>query len=316
MATRTATKTKGVKKTMAKTKKIAKTDDAAGTMMSIARVERTLPIGTNILDVKVPPELDRQVPTHIDFMDDLLGGGWTPSSVCLLTGQPGAGKTTLALQLADAIHDVKNTIVVYMGTEEAAVQMRKAVRRLGCKNGFICVDVELIERCASWKNDVRACVMDHLLALRAQHGKLVDHVDEHGDKVKRYVGPQFVFICDSLQSHDDGQYYNGHTNSRTQIRVAEQLGALSKSGEWGYPVTILIGQVTKNGDFAGPQALKHVIDMHLELKIDQGKEATERGTAGKRIMWFSKNRFGCTGAKYILEMTSGGLVEHGLLQDM
>lgn len=302
---------------MAKTAKAAaKTEDTTGTMMSIARVERHLPIGTNILDVKVPPELDRVVPTTIDFMDDLLGGGWTPSSVCLLTGQPGAGKTTLALQLADASHDPKNTIVVYMGTEEAAVQMRKAVRRLGCKNGFIVIDVELIERCPSWKNDARECVMDHLLALRAKHGKLVDAVDEHGDPVKRYVGPQFVFICDSLQSHDDGQYYNGHTNSRTQIRVAEQLGALSKSGEWGYPVTILIGQVTKGGDFAGPQALKHCIDMHLELKIDMGKQAEERGTKGKRVLWFSKNRFGCTGAQYLLEMTSKGLVENGLLQDM
>lgn len=317
MATRTAN-TKGAKKTMAKTAKTAKKDDSASsTKMTIGITERHLPVGTNILDVVVPPELDKVIPTNVDFMDDLLGGGWTPSIVTLLTGMPGAGKTTLSLQIADTMHRPdQDVVVVYLGTEEAAVQMRKTVRRLGCKNGFIVIDIDLIERCPSWKNDARACVMDHLLALRAQHGKQIQVKDEHGDMVEQYVGKQFVFICDSLQSHDDGQYYNGHTNSKTQVRVAEQLGALAKSRAWGYPAVILIGQVTKGGDFAGPQQLKHCIDAHLELKIDMGKAAEERGTKGKRVLWFSKNRFGCTGMQYLLEMTSKGLVENGTLQDM
>jgi len=291
-------------------------EDVEGTKMSLnVSNGRFTEFGTNILTVQVPAELDENVPIHgMDFMNDLTGGGWTPSSVCLLTGTPGCGKTTLALQIADAMHDPneEECVVVYLGTEEAAVQMRKTVRRLDLKNGFIIDDCDLIERCPSWKNDERRCVMDHLRDLRSKHGKLVKAKDESGNEFLRYVGPRFVIICDSLQAHDDGQYYNGHTNTRTQVRVAEQLGSLAKSAEWGYPVVILIGQVNKSGEYAGPQALKHVIDMHLELKIDAVKDSP---TKGKRLLQFTKNRFGLTGHCYVLQMTGRGLVEEGVLQN-
>ena len=301
----------------AKNKRPAKLDkdDVSSTKMSVGVVERHVAFGTNILEINVPPELDMNIPSNIGFMDDLTGGGWVPSSVCLLTGMPGAGKTTLALQLADAMHTIDNggdTVAIYLGCEEAAVQMRKTVRRLSLTKGFIVDDCDLIDRCPSWKSDARRSVMDHLRTLREKYGKLVDAVDEQGRKFKKYEGKRFVIICDSLQSHDDGQYYNGHTNTRTQVRVAEQLASLAKSPEWGYPVIILIGQVNKGGDFAGPQQLKHAIDMHLELVIDMKKDSPTRG---KRLLQFTKNRFGITGHVYVINVTSKGLVEEGTLQD-
>lgn len=289
--------------------------DVASTKMSVGVVERHVAFGTNILEINVPTELDMNLTSGISFMDDLTGGGWVPSSVCLLTGMPGAGKTTLGLQLADAMHTVDaggENVVIYLGCEEAAVQMRKTVRRLDLKNGFIVDDCDLIDRCVSWKNDNRRCVMDHLRKLRDLHGKLVPAKDDQGRPFMRYEGKRFIIICDSLQSHDDGQYYNGHTNTRTQVRVAEQLAALAKSPEWGYPVVILIGQVNKSGEYAGPQQLKHAIDMHLELVIDLKKDSP---TKGKRLLQFTKNRFGITGHCYVLNVTSKGLVEEGLLQD-
>lgn len=282
----------------------------AGARMNAGVAGRLQNFGTNIMDVEIPAELDRVIPTGIEWLDASLGGGYTPSCVSLVTGGPGAGKTTLEVAMANSMTR-QGCVVLYLGTEEAAVQTRKIVRRLGCEDGFIIDDCELIERCPTWKNDQRQTVMMHLEYLRAKHGTMVPYVDKEGNKRQKYVGPQFVVICDSLQSHDDGFYHNGYTNGKTQVRVAEQLAALAKSEEWGFPIVILIGHVTKGGEFSGPQTLKHVIDMHQELKVDTVKDSPTRG---KRLHVISKNRFGCTGMTHVLEMTSKGLCEEGVLQ--
>ena len=63
-----------------------------------------IPNGTNILDIEVPDELRKRVKTGIVYFDDALGGrGLTPSMVTLFTGTPGAGKTTMMLELANSL---------------------------------------------------------------------------------------------------------------------------------------------------------------------------------------------------------------------
>jgi circadian clock protein KaiC len=44
------------------------------------------------------PDSDDRAPLGIEGLDDILGGGLTPSRIYLVEGEPGAGKTTLALQ--------------------------------------------------------------------------------------------------------------------------------------------------------------------------------------------------------------------------
>ena len=52
--------------------------------------------GTNILDIEVPEALKKKFKTGLKFVDGAMGGeGFTPSSVTLFTGEPGAGKTTM-----------------------------------------------------------------------------------------------------------------------------------------------------------------------------------------------------------------------------
>jgi len=60
--------------------------------------------GTNIKDIKVPARLRERYPTGLAWYDEAMGGlGHVPSTVTMLTGMPGTGKSTLLRQLADAI---------------------------------------------------------------------------------------------------------------------------------------------------------------------------------------------------------------------
>ncbi len=265
-------------------------------------LSRKLARHTNIMDVKVPAALERSVPLAKDghrvaFMNEVFGGtGATPSSSNLFTGMPGAGKTTLLLQMADAL-TAQGHFCLFNGNEEAVVQVRKTVRRLGLKHGFIC------------GNDVMvADLLDHAKELcEAAKGK----------KAKDGSPVQVFIIVDSLQTMDDGMYANGHTNSNTPLRVVEMITEFCKTPQAVsherdkdaiYPIAMIIGHVTKAGDFAGKQSIKHTVDSHMHLRIDIDPKSD---TCGKRLIGMTKNRFSGCGIEYCLNMTSKGLVEDG-----
>ena len=71
----------------------------------------------------------QRLQTGIGEMDRVLGGGLVPGSFILLGGEPGIGKSTIALQLANSI---KNTI--YISGEESIEQIKMRAERLGIKN--------------------------------------------------------------------------------------------------------------------------------------------------------------------------------------
>lgn len=66
--------------------------------------------------------------TKINELDRVLGGGLVPGSLVLLAGDPGIGKSTLALQLAAQINDV-----LYISGEESAHQIKIRAQRLNLK---------------------------------------------------------------------------------------------------------------------------------------------------------------------------------------
>lgn len=240
---------------------------------------RNLEAGVSILDLEVPPQLDIQYATGIPFIDDIFSGGLTPSTATLFTGTPGAGKTTLMLQLADALTGHGHT-VLFNTAEESLFQIRKVVRRLGLKHGFVCGQDYLVEN-----------ALAHAAYLKQQAPQ-----------------KQLFLIFDSLAALDDGMYKNGHTNSNTAVRVSEKIASFCKSEENGYPVAFLIGHITKSGEFAGKQTIKHALDVHCHLYIDMLQKSE---TFGKRIFEVQKNRFGNVGG-YVLDITSKGFNEAGL----
>lgn len=237
----------------------------------------SIPDGTNILQIDVPPELDKEIDSGLPFMNDILGGYMTPSFACLLTGEPGAGKSTLMQTLADACTRMGHMAFLNT-TEEAAVQVRKAVRRLKLTNGFII-----------GTNRLMPDVLNHA-------------------KVLHEVAPekQMVMILDSLQTHDDGKYANGHVNANSQVRVAEQIKNFCKHSGF-YPIVFIVGQVTKGGVFAGKNEVKHLVDGHIHISVVDDEDSP---FYGQRKMEVEKNRFGPAGLVTHLELKGAGFTKY------
>jgi len=232
--------------------------------------------GTNILDIEVPKQLRDRKKVGITWFDDALGGdGLVPSSVMMLTGTPGAGKTTMLLQLANAITKAGH-VCLYNTGEESLHQVKMVAERLNLREGFYVG---------------QDTVVTELLA--------------HADSLRKANPNKQVFILqDSLQTLNDGKWGEA-TNSVTPMRCAEMLTDWAKST---YGIVIFIGQVNKDGAFQGKNGIKHAIDIHGHIYIDQKKNSE---TYGERIFEVTKNRFGCSGRAYILGIRRDGLYEKG-----
>lgn len=235
--------------------------------------------GMNIMDIQVPDALRDRKKVGISWFDDALGGdGFVPSSVMMLTGTPGAGKTTMLLQLANAITSAGH-ICLYNTGEESLYQVKMVVERLGLRNGFV-----------------------------VGQDTLVSDLLKHADSLRKAnPGKQVFILQDSLQTLDDGKYNGALTNSMTAVRSVEALTDWAKKN---FGVVIFIGQVTKAGDFAGKQTILHAVDVRGQLYIDEEKKSE---TFGERIFEITKNRFGCSGRSYVLGINGKGLFEKGCI---
>lgn len=83
-----------------------------------------------IQDIKVE-EIPR-IPTDMEEVNHVLGGGIVPGSLILIGGDPGIGKSTLLLQVSAQINN-KNIPVLYVSGEESSGQIKMRAERLGVK---------------------------------------------------------------------------------------------------------------------------------------------------------------------------------------
>ena len=237
-------------------------------------VSRDLPFGININNIEVPAILRTRVKTGIDYIDAAMGGkGFTPSMVTLYTGTPGAGKTTMMLALADSLTG-NGAAVVFNTGEESLYQVKMVTERLHLRHGFMAggeINVPtLLKQCD---------------AVRA-----------------RNPGKPFFLIVDSLQTMDDGKYKDGGRTSRTAVRALEMITNYCKDHNVN---AIVIGQVNKSGQMSGSNKMKHMVDAHLHLSVEE-KDAE---LAGCRVLVTEKNRFGGAGHAFFLRLSKGGFKE-------
>jgi len=171
----------------------------------------------------------------IGELDRVLGGGLVPGSAILVGGEPGIGKSTLLLQVADRIAGTSGS-VLYASAEESVHQIQMRARRIGVESpGVEVASVYDIDDVITTAKDRRPDLL----------------------------------IVDSIQmvsSPDLG----GTVGGTSQVRAsAAKLIAFAKSS--GIPL-VLVGHVTKDGSIAGPRTLEHMVDvvLYLEGDADQG----------------------------------------------
>ena len=248
--------------------------------MKLKKVTDNIIFGTNILDIEVPEHLKKKFKSGLGYVDGAMGGeGFTPSAVTLFTGTPGAGKTTLMLTLADAATK-KGATVLFNTAEESLYQTAMTAKRLRLKHGF-----------------------------RAGNSGLVTEILDNARKMmKASKNDQFVLIIDSLQCLDDGMYKSGKITSNTAIRCLEQITDFCK--ETG-AIGLVINQVNKSGKMAGSNKLKHMIDAHMHLSVEEKDEDFK----GCRILETQKNRFGGCGHMFYLALRKTGFREVARIED-
>jgi len=234
------------------------------------------------------PEGAPRMPSGINELDRVLGGGLVPGSAVLLGGEPGIGKSTLLLQAATAW--ARNTRVLYVSSEESAQQVALRARRLnarGRKGDSKQPDDKQPER---MQPDREGGLSSSLFMLADTNlARIVEQC--------RKVQPRILLI-DSVQMLFTPTI-PAAPGSITQLRrCAAELVHLAKLANIAI---VLIGHVTKDGVLAGPRLLEHLVDAVLSFEGDR--------TTSMRVVRAIKNRFGATLEIGLFEMTGAGLRE-------
>lgn len=252
------------------------------------KVSRGFAMGTRIKSIEVPEELRHKAKTGIAFVDEALGGeGCTPTMTIMLTGMPGAGKSTLMRQLANAIH-ANGDFAFYNTGEESLFQAKMACERLFGGN---------------------AKMHDFQVGEEIMLPKILEHLDKLAAEAKK-KGKRVFYLQDSMQTLDDGKYVDSTGNSRGTTGKTPQH-CVEKIVDWmqaNFGVCFFINQVGKGGQFLGTNTMMHAIDAHMHLSYDE-KEKSD--TYGCLLLEVDKNRWGCNGKTLVLGMTSTGLEERG-----
>ena len=177
----------------------------------------------------------QRLPTGIEELDNILGGGMVPGSLLLLGGEPGIGKSTLMLQLASSM-ERSGLKVLYLSGEESASQIGMRAKRLGIGGG------------------------DSLLLLPETCFESIEQVI--------LAETPSVLIVDSIQTVYVSSV-EAIPGSIAQVR--ESSAGFMRLAKGSALTVFLVGHVTKDGSLAGPKMLEHMVDTVLYFEGDSSQ---------------------------------------------
>jgi DNA repair protein RadA/Sms len=240
-------------------------------------------------------------------LDRVLGGGIVPGSLVLIGGDPGIGKSTLLLQMANRLAQQYRTL--YVCAEESAQQVKLRATRLRVGQG------------AGGDGESRGDgedggMREKSLASEDSHhppSTIHDSPSPQPSPASLYLLPEIdldtilaeldslkpqVAVIDSIQA----LYFSSLSSAPGSVaQVRECTSVLMQLAKRQNITLFIVGHVTKEGAIAGPKVLEHLVDTVLYFEGDR--------FASHRLLRSVKNRFGATHELGVFEMADRGLAE-------
>ena len=223
-------------------------------------------------------------PSGYGELDRVLGGGVVPGSLVLIGGDPGIGKSTLLLQVANML-SMRLPRILYVTAEESGQQVKLRASRLEVEG----TSQTVINNGNG--NGKKAEKVENNLYVMPETD--LEEILRELESLK----PQ-VAVIDSIQT----LHFAALTSAPGSVaQVRECTSALMQVGKRENITLLIVGHVTKDGAIAGPRVLEHLVDTVLYFEGDR--------YASHRLLRSVKNRFGATHEIGIFEMADKGLVE-------
>lgn len=234
---------------------------------------RTAPASITVDAVAQPiTEVDathaESFPTGVNEFDRVLGSGLVPGAVILLAGEPGIGKSTMALDIAGQVastsrQDKQLRTTLYLTGEESAAQVRMRAERIGALRHNL------------------------LLSAETDLAQVLGQIE--------HVKPDFL-VVDSVQTIQSAAI-DGTPGGRMQIQ--EVTASIIRLAKRHNIATILVGHVTKEGSIAGPRTMEHLVDVVCQFHGDRHSQL--------RFIRSAKNRYGSTDEVGCFSMNDSGI---------
>ncbi|MFZ2514000.1 MAG: DNA repair protein RadA [Candidatus Saccharimonadales bacterium] len=173
---------------------------------------------------------EKRIPTTLADVDAVLGGGLVHGGVVLIAGQPGIGKSTLLMQVAN--HVAASRPVLYISGEESEHQVAMRASRLGAS----ATQLEIANS------------------------------NQADDAAATIASKQFeLVVVDSIQTMNAA----GVSSAPGSVsQITNSTNILLQAAKQSNTALIIVGHVTKEGSIAGPKILEHIVDVVLTLEGD------------------------------------------------
>lgn len=178
---------------------------------------------------EIQSKKEGRISTRIAELDRILGGGLVSGSMILIGGEPGIGKSTLALQVALKLEHLK---ILYISGEESPQQIKMRAERINLQN----------DNCYVLSETLLENIFTHTVNLNPD-----------------------VLIIDSIQTLYTEKL---ESSAGTVSQIRETAASLLKFAKENNVPVFLIGHITKDGTLAGPKVLEHIVDTVLQFEGD------------------------------------------------
>ncbi|MFH1597935.1 MAG: DNA repair protein RadA [Patescibacteria group bacterium] len=186
-------------------------------------------VNLDSIDEKTLP----RVKSNIKEFDRVVGGGIVPGSLSLIGGDPGIGKSTLVLQIAEALSQSMPGKILYVSGEESAEQVKMRLKRIGRQGAKL-----------QFLSETSAETIVATLAEYQPKLAIIDSI-------------QTMFTEDVKSEAGSVNQIKACTTKFLEIAKPNNISLL------------IIGHVTKGGTMAGPKTLEHLVDVVLYLEGDK-----------------------------------------------